>query len=1009
MLYLHDAKVRHKTNPKSKFASESVVDIFAASESGDPVYVEVLRFRPWLYVEILSKDFSSFKNYLEQLYWYKNVHRCELVKKKRFVGFSDNSLFEYVLIEFSGQIPLCCGRKALRAMNSVRVFEDKVEPLLKFFHQTKVRPSSYFRIENYSETFGPGKSHCSAEYVVDVGCIFPVTDDIPPPPMTICAYDIETSGLDPKTDYIFQVAMCFQKLGEKLESDSGKQFKDGVVICVGETEEKNGTPIVRVENEVELLERFREIVLDRGVSIIVGYNSFQFDGQFMYKRAIDTYGLQCFRKIGILKEEVAELRVQTLESSALGRNELAQFVIPGRVEFDGLMILRRSHKLTSYKLNNVCQHFFGGEKDDISYSDILDACTTKDPSKLGDIATYCFQDAWLVLKLMDHLQEIYNGIEMSKLCVVPLRYIETRGQQIKCLSLILDQIYGEYVCNDFVKANISEGYQGATVLEASSGFHRTDPVVCLDFASLYPSIIRWKNLCYTTYLTSDEYVGIEGVIYEEFKTSAGKSETFAHRPGEKGILSKIEQSLGEARKATKVLMKSEKDPVKYSLLNSKQLAQKITMNSLYGFCGTRSGSLPLPAIAAAVTCTGRDMIDRTAEFVKKDMGGRVVYGDTDSVMCTFPVSDEIRAKGDLALLEHAYGRGMEAQEKASALFGDPVLLEYEKMYFPFLLLSKKRYATVSYIHPLSQPVITSSGLVTVRRDNAAIVRRSANQVIKFLMDREDDKPILNYLRSVLESLSSNNISVEDLTISKELKKHVEEYSTPVAHSVLAGKMKERAENQRVFRELVKPLFETVGGFEDEKLMDIYREMEIMRKKISFERREDVDMSSFVGQLQDGTLLTSSTTTTQSESHLEKFERLEGLSKSVEGRLISAGIKNNFDLGQHYRRFSSYDQVHWETPRLGNRIPYVVIRGAGKMCDRAEHPSLVKVCKHVKIDALYYIEQQLQNPLCGILKHAVSDMDVFDKLFSEFTRKARNANKGRLEITSFFSRNVKAKN
>lgn len=39
--------------------------------------------------------------------------------------------------------------------------------------------------------------------------------------------------------------------------------------------------------------------------------------------------------------------------------------IPGRVEVDALMVLRRTSKLKSYKLNSVCNHFFGGEKDDV--------------------------------------------------------------------------------------------------------------------------------------------------------------------------------------------------------------------------------------------------------------------------------------------------------------------------------------------------------------------------------------------------------------------------------------------------------------------------------------------------------------------------------------------------------------------------------------------------------------------------------------------------------------------
>lgn len=1001
-LYLHDIKFDHRSPKGGGFASHSFAQIFAVDSTGEPVFVEVKNFRPGMYVKDPG-DFDTFRSEIEQEFWFKDVVSCNLVKRKRFVGFSDNKEFDYVLLKFKGLIPMYCCRKALRE-KSVSTYEDKVDPVLKFFHETKVRPSAYFRMEGFEKVFGEGKTHCDQEFSVDVKSISPA-EDRPPPPMTLCAYDIESSGLDPKTDFVFQVSLCFSRLGESLEDPDAKDVnhassacKDGMVICVGTTDSLDDTPIVEVENEVGLLEKFREVIVERKVCILVGYNSYQFDGQFLYKRAVETYGMKDFRKIGFLRDEEAELKVKTLESSALGRNELAQFIIPGRLEFDALMTLRRNQKLSSYKLNSVCEHFFGGKKDDVSYQDILEACTTKDPHELGVIARYCYQDSWLVLRLVDKLKDVYNGMEMSKLCVVPLSYIESRGQQVKCLSLILDRIHGEYVCNRVPKENMVEGYQGATVIDASKGFHSKDPVVCLDFASLYPSIMRWKNLCYTTYVTGDEFRNIDGVLYEDYETSPGRFETFAHRPGEKGILSSIEEDLGDARKSTKNLMKGEKDVFRYNLLNSKQLAQKVTMNSLYGFCGTVRGSLPLVAIAAAVTCTGRDMIVKTADFVRDTMGGTVVYGDTDSVMCTFPVSDEVRAQGDKALLKNAYERGLETEEKASALFGHPVLLEYEKIFFPFLLLSKKRYATICYVHPDTPPKMTSSGLVTVRRDNAPFVRECANEVINLLMAKKSENDVLGYVRSVLTRLENGEIPLEDLTISKELKKHAGEYANPVPHAVLSGKIVSRARNQKVFREVVKPLYETKGGYNDRALCRTYAQLENLRKQLSFSKKEDINMEKFIQNLVNGV-------TASENGRNEAMSACEALAKTPEARLVEIGIHNAFDLGHHYRKFSSYDKVYWEEPRLGNRIPYVVVRGKGDVNDRSEDPKYVGVSKHLKIDTLYYIVQQLKNPIVGILEHVVKDSG---KVFVDFSRRATNANHGRQEITSFFQRNVKQK-
>ena len=1016
-LYLHDIKVHNGPSPSSHkpgaFPTHTYVHIFAVDPSGEPVFVEVHNFRPWMYVEI-GTDFASFKSALEENYWYRNVVSCELVKRKRFIGFSDNKLFDYVLLRFTGLPPMYCCRKSIRQMQAlgqnVTLYEDKVDCVLKFFHETKVRPSSYFTMERSHKVFGDGKTHCDLEFTVDVADLSPVSGGRirNPPPMTMCAYDIETSGLDPKTDFVFQVSLCFSRLGDNLEHSNNSDHassscKDGMVICVGETSSVDGTPIVEVPNEISLLEKFRDVIVERKVCILVGYNSYQFDGQFMYKRAVNTYNLDSFRRIGFLRDEEAELKVKTLASSALGKNELARFVIPGRLEFDALMTLRRNQKLSSYKLNSVCEKFFGGKKDDVSYQDILEACKSRDPHKLGVIARYCYQDSWLVLRLVDKMKDVYNGMEMSKLCVVPLSFIESRGQQVKCMSLILDRIYGSYVCNHVAseEEGVKGGYQGATVIDASAGFHVKDPVVCLDFASLYPSIMRWKNLCYTTYVLDSDFRAIEGVNYEDYETSPGHIETFAHRPGEKGILSMIEEELGESRKATKKLMKDEKDEFKYNLLNSKQLAEKVTMNSLYGFCGTANGALPLVAIAAAVTCTGRQMINETAEFVTKTMGGTVVYGDTDSVMCTFPVSDEVRAQGEKALLRHAYDKGLEAEEKASALFGHPVLLEYEKIFWPFLLLSKKRYATTCYLHPDKPPKMTSSGLVTVRRDNASFVRKCANDVINLLMAKKSDDEVLGYVRDTLTRLENGEIPLEELTISQELTRHADEYANPVPHAVLAGKLKERSRNQKIFREVVKPMYETPGGFDDTLLCSTYARLENLRKQLSFKEKDDLDLESFIDGLANGS-------TAAKYGKDEVMRKSESLAKTPEARLVSNGIHNSFDLGQHYRKFSSYDNVYWEEPRLGNRIQYVVVRGKEDLNQRSEDPKYVRASGHLKIDTLYYMEQQLKKPLTGILQHTLKDTGRLTSLFGEFSRRAKNANLGRREITSFFERNVRPK-
>ena len=119
----------------------------------------------------------------------------------------------------------------------------------------------------------------------------------------------------------------------------------------------------------------------------------------------------------------------------------------------------------------------------------------------------------------------------------------------------------------------------------------------------------------------------------------------------KAILPSILEELLAARKATKVLMKNEKDPF---MANIRQLAIKVTANSLYGQCGAKTSTIFEKDVAASTTATGRKLLiyakkvietayDNTIETVNNygevKVKGEYIYGDTDSVFFTFNLKD----------------------------------------------------------------------------------------------------------------------------------------------------------------------------------------------------------------------------------------------------------------------------------------------------------------------------------------------------------------------------------
>lgn len=107
------------------------------------------------------------------------------------------------------------------------------------------------------------------------------------------------------------------------------------------------------------------------------------------------------------------------------------------------------------------------------------------------------------------------------------------------------------------------------------------------------------------------------------------------------------ENLLAARKRAKADLKVEKDPFKKAVLDGRQLALKISANSVYGFTGATIGKLPCLAISTSVTAYGRQMIDLTKHEVEKEYSikngyehdAQVIYGDTDSVMVKFGCPD----------------------------------------------------------------------------------------------------------------------------------------------------------------------------------------------------------------------------------------------------------------------------------------------------------------------------------------------------------------------------------
>merc|ERR1719221_548428 len=295
------------------------------------------------------------------------------------------------------------------------------------------------------------------------------------------------------------------------------------------------------------------------------------------------------------------------------------------------------------------------------------------------------------------------------------------------------------------------------------------------------------NLCYCTLMRPDQAVMMD----EKQVTKTPSGCYFVRSQTRKGLLPMILEELLAARKRAKKAMAEAEDPLTKSVLNGRQLALKISANSVYGFTGATSGILPCLEISSSVTAFGRAMIDHTKSLVEAKYtvqngcahDAQVIYGDTDSVMVKFGT----------ASIEEAMQLGQEAADMVSKTFLNPIKLEFEKVYCPYLLMNKKRYAGLYWTRPEAYDKLDAKGIETVRRDNCGLVRELVETSLRMVLIDKSIDGAINYVKQVISDLLQNKIDLSLLVITKSLGKgaNAEDYSAKQAHVELAERMRKR--------------------------------------------------------------------------------------------------------------------------------------------------------------------------------------------------------------------------
>ncbi|KAG7002418.1 DNA polymerase delta catalytic subunit [Physcia stellaris] len=766
--------------------------LFGVTETGHSVLLHVTDFLHYLYiaapVSFTKEDCGGFRTYLEsQIGQHQPViHSVQMVLRENLMKFQGNQKSPYLKITVTDpkHIPkvrtmLESGERGLsykglwKGIDSGILTFDSIQYVLRFMIDTGVTGMSWVEVPQSKYHLIADRdrqSNCQIEAYVHYRDLIAHSNDgewAKMAPLRILSFDIECAGrkgIFPEAhhDPVIQIANVVTRYGEAKPFVRNVFSLDTCSLIVN-------TQILEFDAEEKMLMAWRDFLEKVDPDVIIGYNIANFDFPYLLDRAKH---LKCihFPYWTRLKSLQSHAKETNFSSKQMGNRDTKATNTNGRLQLDLLQLIQRDHQLRSYTLNSVCSHFLGEQKEDVHHTMITELFNGT-PESRRRLAVYCLKDAFLPQRLMDKLMCLVNYTEMARVTGVPFNYLLARGQQVKFISQLFRKALEQHLVIPNLRTDASdEQYEGATVIEPTRGYYDV-PIATLDFASLYPSIIQAHNLCYTT-LLDKRMIERQGLKKDDDYIVTPNGDMFCTAKIRKGLLTQILEELLGARKRAKKELAVETDTFK---------------KHVYGITGATVGKLPCLEIASSTTSYGRQMIERTKEEVEARYNiangyshdAQVIYGDTDSVMVKFGPKE----------LDKAMKLGEEAANYVSSKFIKPIKLEFEKVYFPYLLINKKRYAGLYWTSPEKYDKMDSKGIETVRRDNCRLVQNVIETSLRKILIDQDVQGAQDYVKDTISDLLQNKIDMSKLVITKALAKA--DYTAKQAHVELAERMKKR--------------------------------------------------------------------------------------------------------------------------------------------------------------------------------------------------------------------------
>ena len=575
------------------------------------------------------------------------------------------------------------------------------------------------------------------------------------PRFNLCSFAIQMIGT--------QLVMISAKITTECDTMEWSDVSETLTFTTLSPDIKpSGT--VLCKSEADLIQSFVETLESYDIDVMISFN-LRSDFEILYQKMCENEVMGWWR-VGRIRRGFVNPSLEDRMYDFIG----------GRIRCDLRDVYLEFCRPDQNSFSAIVKTEFGIERQSLEAIDI--ATEIQDQAKLHNLLAYNHRDADLVERLARKIQLLPLTLQLAQLSGCSWSHSLYGRVSYRCEALFVFAFgsAGYVIPERGVNSKSSLGkrevqYEGGLVLEPSKGFY-DNCVLLLDFNSLYPSIIREYNLCFSTLrelsadVSDEEMIAYSKVIKESQTT---------------GVLPSIMEELMEARSKVKLEIAQTDDQQKLKTLDIRQKAIKILSNAMYGYLGSPISRFLSVHIAKMITCLGRNVLEETVTWMQEH-GHTVLYGDTDSVFVATSTKDPDSAKtiaDTLCLSIYQNYRVLK--------------LGLEKVISKLLLANKKKYAFMD-----ASGQVTVKGLDLIRRDWCGL----SKYICSFVLDKffHEDQPTavqlaLKEMRRIAQMLVRTNgqpenavkrdekpeITISDLIIHKSITKPLADYTRNSVH------------------------------------------------------------------------------------------------------------------------------------------------------------------------------------------------------------------------------------